>query len=115
MSKDAFDLSSKLIKGVTEKEHKARANDLKLYRTKGIKTRISPLYEKYTGGTVLVAHNGNFRKYPVDGTEFTLSQGHYRRLRKYLQHIDRDIKTAATNAKFIDTTMRGDFKKIPTN
>lgn len=112
MAQDTFELTSKLVKGVTDKENKARLNDLKLYQENTIKTSISPLYSRYIGDTVTIAFNGNFKKLPVNGDEFVLSQGHYNALMKYLHHIDRQIKIAKTNAKFMDTHTTGDFKKI---
>ena len=112
MANDTFDLSSKLIKGATDKENMARAHDLKLYKSKTIKTSISPLYARYVGDTVTIAFNGNFRKLPVDGTEFTLSEGHYNALMKYIHHIDRQIKISKNSVKFMDTQTTGDFKKL---
>lgn len=112
MAKDTFELTSDLIKGVTEKETLARKNDLKLYQSQMLKTSISPLYSRYIGSTVNIAFNGNFRKFPVDGSEFSLSRGHYNALMKYLHHIDKQISIAKTNAKFMDKSATGDFKKI---
>ena len=109
---DTFDLTSKLIKGATAKENLARNNDLKLYHEAGRKFAISPLYARYIGDTVTVAYNGNFKKYPVNGEQFDISEGHYNALMKYLHHIDRQIRIAKTNAKFMDTNTSGDFKKI---
>lgn len=112
MANDTFELSSQLIKGVQDREQKARANDSKLYREHTLKASISPLYSRYIGDTVTIAFNGNFKKFPVDGTEFSLTQGHYNALMKYLHHIDRQIKVSKTNAKFMDTQTVGDFKKV---
>ena len=112
MAKDTFELTSQLIKGVSDRENRARANDNKLYREHTLKFSISPLYARYIGDTVTIAFNGNFKKFPVDGTEFTLTQGHYNALQKYLHHIDRQIRVSKTNAKFMDTQTVGDFKKM---
>jgi len=97
---------------LTSKENLARRNDQKLYRSKQMDYAISPLYQRYIGKTVTIAYNGNFKKFPVDGTQFKLSQGHYNALLKYLHHIDRQIKVSQTNAKFIGDNAVGDFKKI---
>jgi hypothetical protein len=59
-----------------------------------------------------VAYNGNFKKFPVDGTEFALTRGHYNALLKYLHHIDRQIRISKTTQKFMDTQAAGDFKKM---
>jgi hypothetical protein len=112
MAKDTFELTSSLIKGVTDLENKARSNDVKLYNEHNMRFSISPLYARYIGDTVTVAFNGNFKKFPVNGTEFSLSQGHYNALMKYLHHIDRQIRIAKTTAKFMDTQASGDFKKM---
>jgi hypothetical protein len=112
MAKDTFELTSKLIKGVTARENAAKRNDAKLYRAKPTEYSISPLYQRYIGTQVTVAYNGNFRKFPVDGSRFQLSKGHYNALTKYLHHIDRQIKVSQTNAKFMKETATGDFKKI---
>jgi hypothetical protein len=112
MAKDTFELTSSLIKGVENVETKARQNDIKLYREANMKFSISPLYARYIGDSVTIAFNGNFKKYPVDGSEFTLTRGHYNALMKYLRHIDRQIKIAKTTAKFMDTQAAGDFKKM---
>lgn len=112
MAHDTYDLTSKLIKGATEKEHAAIRNDAKLYKAKTRQYSISPLYARYIGSTVTVAFNGNFRKFPVDGTTFEISEGHYNALMKYLHSVDRQIKIAQQNAKFMDDNTQGDFKKI---
>lgn len=112
MAKDTFELTSSLIKGVESVEARARQNDIKLYREANMQFSISPLYARYIGDSVTIAFNGNFKKYPVDGTEFTLTRGHYNALMKYLRHIDRQIKIAKTTAKFMDTQAAGDFKKM---
>lgn len=112
MANDTFELTSKLIKGVTDKENSARKNDYKIYRTSNLKFSISPLYARYVGDTVVVAYNGNFKKFPVNGEEFSISQGHYNALMKYLHHIDKQIRIAKTNSKFMDTQAYGDFKKL---
>lgn len=112
MANDTFDLTSSLIKGVTDKENRARVNDMKLYRESIKRYAISPLYARYIGDTVTVAFNGNFKKFPVNGQEFTLSVGHYNALMKYLHFIDHQIRIAKTTAKFMDTQASGDFKKI---
>jgi hypothetical protein len=109
---DTFELTSSLIRGVTDRENKARANDIKLYKAHVKKYAISPLYARYIGDTVTVAFNGNFKKFPVNGEEFSLSEGHYNALMKYLHHIDKQIRIAKTNAKFMDTQASGDFKRI---
>jgi hypothetical protein len=109
---DTFELTSNLIKGVQEREIKARSNDIKLYRESTMRYSISPLYARYIGDTVTVAYNGNFKKFPVTGEEFVLSRGHYNALKKYLNSVDRQIKIAKTNAKFMDTQAFGDFKKM---
>lgn len=107
-----YDLIRALTKGHTDKENQARANDMRLYRGKTIRTHISPLYARYIGTTVTIAFNGNFRKLPVDGTSFEISRGHYNALMKYLRSVDRQIKVAQNNAKFMDGNATGDFKKI---
>ncbi len=112
MASDTFELTSKLIKGVQNRENRARANDIKLYREHTMKFSISALYARYIGDTVTIAFNGNFKKFPVDGSEFTSTVGHYNALMKYLRHIDRQIKIQKTTAKFMDTQASGDFKKI---
>jgi len=112
MAKDTFELTSALIKGATEKENQARRNDIKIYREPTLRYAISPLYSRYVGDTITVAYNGNFKKFPVNGEEFSISKGHYNALMKYLHHIDRQIRIAKTNAKFMDTQASGDFKKM---
>lgn len=109
---DAFELTSNLIKGQTDKENMARMHDIKVYKSKTRDFSISPLYARYIGKTVTVAHNGNFRKFPVDGTTFKITEGHYNALAKYLRMIDHQIRIAQTNARFMDTNTVGDFKKI---
>lgn len=109
---DTFELTSSLIKGAAEKEKEARINDMKLYRSTTMKTQISPLYARYVGNTVTVAFQGNFKKFPVNGEEFAISQGHYNALMKYLRHIDRQIKIQTNSAKFMDTHASGDFKRL---
>lgn len=109
---DTFELTSNLIKGVTNKETIAKINDLKIYKSPTIKFQISPLYARYIGNTVTVAFNGNFKKFPVDGSTFEISQGHYNALLKYLRHIDKQIKISQTQSKFMDTTYTGDFKRL---
>jgi hypothetical protein len=112
MAKDTFELTSSLIKGVQDRETLARDNDMKLYRNSTLRFSISPLYARYIGDSVTVAFNGNFKKFPVDGTEFALTRGHYNALLKYLHHVDRQIRIAKTTAKFMDTQAAGDFKKM---
>jgi hypothetical protein len=112
MANDTFELTSKLIKGAAEKENKAKQHDLKLYREHNVQCSISPLYARYIGDTVTIAYNGNFKKLPVNGEQFTVPKGHYNSLMKYLHHIDRQIRIAKTNAKFMDTQASGDFKKL---
>lgn len=109
---DTFELTSKLIKGVQERENRARVNDIKLYNESTITYSISPLYARYVGDTVTIAYNGNFKKLPVTGEEFVITRGHFNALMKFLRHIDRQIKISKTNAKFMDTNAVGDFKKI---
>ena len=109
---DTFDLTSKLIKGTTEKENAARRNDLKLFQEQPLMYSISPLYARYIGETVNVAYNGNFRKFPVNGEQFPITRGHYNAMTKYLRSIDKQIRIAKTNAKFMDQNATGDFKKI---
>ena len=111
-SNDTFDLTSSLVKGTENKERLAKQNDLKLYRGTNIKYSISPLYARYVGKTITIAFNGNFRKLPVDGTEFEISQGHYNALKKYLNHLDRQIKIAQKNANFMGEQTNGDFKRL---
>jgi hypothetical protein len=112
MAKDTFELTSSLIKGVQDRENKARENDMKLYRDSNLRFSISPLYARYIGDSVTVAFNGNFKKFPVDGTEFALTRGHHNALLKYLHHIDRQIRISKTTQKFMDTQAAGDFKKM---
>lgn len=112
MAHDTFKLTSDLVKGVQDVENAARRSDTKLYHEKKLTFSISPLYARYIGSTVTVAFNGNFRKFPVDGTSFELSRGHYNALVKYLRHIDRQIKIQSTAAKFMDTQAAGDFKRL---
>lgn len=112
MAKDTFELTSSLIKGVQDRENKARNNDIKLFKESNLKYSISPLYARYIGDSVTVAFNGNFKKFPVNGTEFSLTKGHYNALLKYLHHIDRQIRVSKTTAKFMDTQAAGDFKKM---
>lgn len=114
MAEDTFKLTSDLIKGQTEKENRARENDLRIFRERTIQYSISPLYARYIGDTVTVAYNGNFKKFPVNGEQFSISVGHYNVLMKYLHHIDRQISISKTTAKFMDTQAAGDFKKIET-
>ena len=54
-NQDTFELTSKLIKGVTERENEPVKNDLQLYSNSNIKASISPLYARYIGDTVTVA------------------------------------------------------------
>jgi len=110
--KDTFELASEMIKGMTNRERKAKMNDVKLFRSQTRKFSISPLYRRYIGSTVTIAFNGNFKKFPVDGSQFNITEGHYNALMKYLHHVDRQIKIAQNNAKFMDQTVSGDFKKI---
>ncbi len=110
--KDTFELTSSLVKGVESKENKAKQNDIKLYKSSTIKYSISPLYARYVGKTITIAFNGNFRKLPVDGSEFEISQGHYNVLKKYLNHLDRQIKIAQQNANFMGDNVNGDFKRL---
>ena len=109
---DTFDLTSSLVKGTENKERLAKQNDFKLYKGATVKYSISPLYARYVGKTITIAFNGNFRKLPVDGTEFEISQGHYNALKKYLNHLDRQIKIAQQNANFMGEQTNGDFKRL---
>ena len=112
MAVDTFKLSSSLIKGAQQKEQQGRMHDHKVYKGQTVKFSISPLYVRYIGTTVTVAHNGNFKKFPVDGTEFEIPVGHLNALKKYLRSIDRQIRIAHQNSKFMDEQVEGDFKKI---
>ena len=112
MANDTFELTSSLMKGANDKERAAVRNDARLFKAKTRKHSISPLYARYIGSTVTVAFNGNFKKFPVDGTEFDISEGHYNALMKYLHSVDRQIKIAQQNAKFMGDDSQGDFKKI---
>lgn len=112
MAVDTFELTSNLVRGIANRETKARMNDIKLFQTHTKKYAISPLYARYIGDTVTIAFNGNFKKFPVNGEEFQLSEGHYNALMKYLHHIDKQIKIAKNNAKFMDTHVSGDFKRL---
>lgn len=112
MANDTFELTSSLMKGVNSKEVEARRNDMKIFKSRTTKYSISPLYARYIGGTVTVAHNGNFKKFPVDGTDFEISEGHLNALKKYLRSVDRQIRIAQQNAKFMGDYTNGDFKKI---
>jgi len=109
---DTFNLTSSLVKGVENKEREAQQNDIKLYKESNIRYSISPLYARYVGNTITIAFNGNFRKLPVDGSEFVLSRGHYNALKKYLNHIDRQIKIAQKSSKFMDEHVNGDFRHL---
>lgn len=108
--KDAYDVTSGLIKGVQQVEARAQRNDMKLFKETTMTYAISPIYAKYIGPTVTIAFNGNFRKFPINGMDFTLSKGHYNALRKYLRSVDRQIQMQQTNVKFMDSTVTGDFK-----
>lgn len=112
MAKDTFELTSQLIKGASAKENLARVHDMKVYNSETQKCSISPLYARYIGSTVTVAHNGNFKKFPVDGSQFDITPGHYNALMKYLHSVDRQIRIAQQNAKFMGDNTSGDFKKI---
>lgn len=112
MANDTFELASKLVKGVTERETMARSHDLKIYNSTDMLMSISPLYSRYIGDTVTIAFNGNFKKFPVNGEQFRISRGHRNALTKYLRHIDRQIRIAQTNVKFMDTQHSGDFKRM---
>lgn len=112
MAQDTFELTSKLMKGAAAKEQLAKQHDFKVFKGKTEKFSISPLYARYIGKTVTVAHNGNFKKYPVDGTQFEIPVGHLNVLKKYLRSIDRQIKIAQQNARFMGNNETGDFKRI---
>lgn len=112
MAKDTFELTSSLVKGITDRENAAKRNDMKLYREQHVQFSISPLYGRYIGNTVTVAYNGNFKKFPVTGETFLISRGHLNALQKYLRHIDRQIRIQQTAAKFMDTQAVGDFKRL---
>lgn len=112
MAQDTFELTSKLMKGAAAKEQLAKQHDFKVFKGQTEKFSISPLYARYIGKTVTVAHNGNFKKFPVDGTQFEIPVGHLNVLQKYLRSIDRQIKIAQQNARFMGENETGDFKKI---
>lgn len=112
MAKDTFELTSQLMKGAAAKEQLAKQHDYKVYKGATERFSISPLYARYVGSTVTIAHNGNFKKFPVDGTQFEIPVGHLNALKKYLRSIDRQIKIAQQNAKFMGENETGDFKKI---
>ena len=112
MANDTFELTSQLMKGAAAKEQLAKHNDYKIYKGATEKFSISPLYARYIGSTVTVAHNGNFKKFPVDGTQFEIPVGHLNVLQKYLRSIDRQIRIAQQNAKFMGDNTNGDFKRI---
>lgn len=112
MAQDTFELTSKLMKGAAAKEQLAKQHDYKVFKGATEKFSISPLYARYIGKTVTVAHNGNFKKFPVDGTQFEIPVGHLNVLQKYLRSIDRQIKIAQQNARFMGENETGDFKKI---
>lgn len=109
---NVYDLTNNLIKGVTEKENRARENDYKIYKGPTIKTFIAPTYARYIGKTCTTAFNGNFRKWPVDGTTFEIPLGHYAALRTYIRYIDEQINTASTNVNFMGDQTPGDFKLL---
>lgn len=109
---DTFELTSNLVKGVENKENQAKLNDVKIFKSKTIKYSISPLYARYVGKTITIAFNGNFRKLPVDGSEFEISQGHFNALKKYLNFLDRQIRIAQQNANFMGEQVNGDFKRL---
>lgn len=112
MAQDTFELTSKLMKGAAAKEQLAKQHDYKVFKGATERFSISPLYARYIGKTVTVAHNGNFKKFPVDGTQFEIPVGHLNVLQKYLRSIDRQIKIAQQNARFMGENETGDFKKI---
>ena len=112
MANDTFELTSSLMKGANDKERAAVRNDARLYKAQTRKHSISPLYARYIGSTVTVAFNGNFKKFPVDGTEFEIPVGHLNVLKKYLRSIDRQIKISQQNAKFMGENTNGDFKRM---
>lgn len=112
MANDTFELTSQLMKGAAAKEQLAKQHDYKIYKGDTVKYSISPLYARYIGTTVTVAFNGNFKKFPVDGSQFEISKGHLNSLQKYLRSIDRQIKIAQQNAKFMGDNTNGDFKRI---
>lgn len=111
-SLSGVEVNAGLIEGQKTMEAKANLSNAKIANSKLIEANISPLYQRYIGKHVIIAFNGNFMKLPVDGTTFRLSRGHYNALKKYLNSIDRQIKIAANNTKFMDTTANGDFRKI---
>ena len=100
------------MKGAAAKEQLAKQHDFKVFKGQTAKFAISPLYARYIGKTVTVAHNGNFKKFPVDGTQFEIPVGHLNVLQKYLRSIDRQIKIAQQNARFMGDNETGDFKRI---
>ena len=112
MANDTFELTSQLMKGAAAKEQLAKHHDYKVFKGETRMFSISPLYARYIGSTVTVAHNGNFKKFPVDGTQFEIPVGHLNVLQKYLRSIDRQIRIAQQNAKFMGDNTNGDFKRI---
>ena len=100
------------MKGAAAREQLAKHHDYKVFKGETVKFSISPLYARYIGTTVTVAHNGNFKKFPVDGTQFDIPVGHLNVLQKYLRSIDRQIRIAQQNAKFMGDNTNGDFKRI---
>ena len=109
---DTFELTSNLVKGVEAKENQAKKNDIKIYKESNIRYSISPLYARYVGKTITIAFNGNFRKLPVDGSEFVISRGHYNALRKYMNHLDRQIRLQQQQSNFMGDQVTGDFKRL---
>lgn len=100
------------MKGAAAKEQLAKQHDFKVYKGATERYSITPLYARYIGTTVTIAHNGNFKKFPVDGTEFEIPVGHLNVLKKYLRSIDRQIKISQQNAKFMGENTNGDFKRM---
>lgn len=109
---DSFKLSSDFNNGVKEIEKRSIINNNKIAQSQLITYRIPPLYAQYIGSTVTIGFNGSFMKLPVDGSAFQLSRGHYNQLIKYLKHVDKQVKIAQQNAKFMDMNVNGDFRKM---
>lgn len=107
-----FEVQTSLTKGVEAVERKAQRNDRLVAQSPLIKTEISPLYARYVGSYITIAHNGNFMKLPVDGSEIYLSKGHYETLRKYIRHIDKQILISQKQTKFMGDNAVGDFQKL---
>lgn len=106
------EVNAGLIEGQKIMEARAIKAHEKIANSNLVEVSISPLYQRYIGKYVTIAFNGSFMKLPVDGSTVRISRGHYNALKKYLNSIDRQIKIAANNATFMNTTANGDFRKI---